>query len=242
MTLQLARMEPFARGGNRLCYVHPENPARCIKVRRPDFTLEDRRRKKGFPKNLRPLSAFDDNLEEQEVMKALETHYGDRVFRHVSRCYGFVETDMGKGLMSELIRDGDGRISQTLKKYLWDFGLTPEITLKIKELTDFWASERVPSRDLLLHNIVVQKNDREQLVRLVVIDGLGSAGVVPLRLLPGFLQDRKVAAKISNMDQRIRQLLGQRGEDTFPGYHGLLIHDGLSESIQESRSPQGKGQ
>ncbi|MEE4252626.1 MAG: hypothetical protein V2I50_01140, partial [Desulfuromusa sp.] len=60
--IQLQTIEPFARGGNRLCFVHPEDSRLCIKVRRPDFTLEDRRRKKGFPKNLRPLSSFDDNL------------------------------------------------------------------------------------------------------------------------------------------------------------------------------------
>ena len=59
MTLVLTDHNPFAQGGNRLCFVHPEDSLRCIKVRRPDFTLEDRRREKGFPKNLKPLSSFE---------------------------------------------------------------------------------------------------------------------------------------------------------------------------------------
>ncbi len=236
MILELTREKPFARGGNRLCFIHPEDPGCCVKVRRPDFTLEDRRRKKGFPKNLRPLSAFDDNLEEHGVMKSLERYYGDTVFRHISRCYGFVETDLGKGLMSELIRNGDGRIAATLKKYLWDYGLGPEIEQKIKELTDFWIHERVPSRDLLLHNIVVQQDDKGAILRLVVIDGLGSAGLLPLRFFPGFLQDRKIAGKVGNMQERIQQLLSQRGEGAFPGCHGRLLHDGLPGPVPKTQS------
>ena len=228
MMLKLSDLQPFARGGNRLCYVHPEDPGLCVKVRRPDFTLRDRRRQKGFPKNLRPLSSFDDNLEEERVMRELERHYGEVVFKHVSRCYGLVETDMGKGLVSELIRDGSGRISQTLKKYLWDCGLTSAVDQAIDNLIAFWAEARVPSRDLLLHNIVVQQ-DHAKIVRLVVIDGLGSSGFLPLWRMPGVVQDHKVRRKLVNFKQRIQDFLRQRGGKDFPGYHGLLIHDGRPE-------------
>ena len=138
MTLVLTGQEPFARGGNRLCFVHPEDDLRCIKVRRPDFTLEDRRREKGFPKNLKPLASFDDNREEYLVMKQLRRTYGEPIFRHISRCFGFVDTDLGKGLVSELIRDHDGAISQTLKKYLWDHGLTEACQVAINDLCRFW--------------------------------------------------------------------------------------------------------
>ena len=95
--IPLADKEAFARGGNRLCYIHPEHADRCIKVRRPDRSLAWRRAKKRFPKNLRPLSAFDDNLDEYRVMTQLQSHYPPRLFDHVSRCYGMVETDMGPG-------------------------------------------------------------------------------------------------------------------------------------------------
>ncbi|MFE8072888.1 YrbL family protein [Marinobacteraceae bacterium S3BR75-40.1] len=237
MTLQLAQLEPFARGGNRLCFVHPDDAGRCVKVRRPDFTLEDRRRKKGFPKNLKPLSSFDDNLEESRVMTGLEKRYGERIFRHVSRCYGFVDTDFGKGLVSELIRDGNGAISQTLKKYLWDHGLTEECQAAVQALGDFWQSQAVPSRDLLLHNIVVQRNNDGTIERLVVIDGLGSSGLIPAGWLPHSLQQRKSARKVANLHERIDILLGQRGQDTFPGFHGLLLHDDHPDHHNEKGGP-----
>ncbi|WP_237065311.1 YrbL family protein [Microbulbifer guangxiensis] len=228
MTIRLAASQPFARGGNRLCYVHPEDNSLCIKVRRPDFTLADRRRKKGFPKNLKPLSSFDDNLEEAKVMSALQRRFGELVFRHVSHCFGFVDTDMGRGLVSELIRDGNGAISQTLKKVIWDEAFNRECRRAVTELCQFWAANLVPSRHLLLHNIVVQRDSEGAIKRLVVIDGLGSAALLPMGLLPRSLQRKKIEKKIAVMHGRIETLLGQRKQARFPGYHGLLMHDGVS--------------
>ena len=81
MMIVLHDVKPFAAGGNRWCYVDPADVDRCIKVRRPDFSIEERRRSKGFPKNLKPLSSFDDNLDEFRVMRSLERHYDDGILR-----------------------------------------------------------------------------------------------------------------------------------------------------------------
>ena len=238
MTLALQSLTPFARGGNRLCFVHPQDPNRCVKVRRPDFSLEDRRRKKGFPKTLLPLSHFDDNLEEAGVMSKLERSFGEPVFKHISRCYGFEETDMGKGLVSELIRDASGRISETLKKYIWDNGVTPDCERAIAAFSEHWLRLMVPSRDLLLHNLVVQRSADGAIERLVVIDGLGASGMLPFEWMPQGLRRSKVQRKLDNLQERIQKLLSQRGADTFPGYHGLLIHDGSADAT--SATPENR--
>ncbi|AFT71922.1 hypothetical protein B5T_03658 [Alloalcanivorax dieselolei B5] len=231
MAVTLSSQAPFARGGNRLCFVDPTDSGRCIKVRRPDFTVADRRRKKGFPKTLLPLSRFDDNREERQVMVALQRRYGEPLYRHVSRCFGFVRTDMGPGLVSELIRDDDGGVAQTLKKTLWDEGMTEACRQAVEALAGFWLAMRMPSRDLLLHNIVVQRAGDGGIRRLVVIDGLGSTGLIPMLLLPVALQRGKTQRKVANLHQRIQALLAQRGQPDFPGYHGLLLHDGRAEAL-----------
>ncbi|MAL99566.1 YrbL family protein [Hydrocarboniclastica marina] len=231
MTLQL--QDPFAEGGNRLCFVHPENPERCIKVRRPDFSLEERRRQKGFPKNLKPLSRFDDNREEAAVMTGLARRYGEPIYRHVSRCYGFVATSHGPGLISELIRNEDGTIASTLKKLLWDRGMTPECDRAIGDLCSFWEKLAVPSRDLLLHNLVVEQT-RSGASRIVVIDGLGSSSLIPLALLPSYFARAKARRKVKNLRERIDGLLEARHTGVYPGLRGLLLHDGRVD-------PQDKG-
>jgi hypothetical protein len=230
MSLQLGALQPFAQGGNRLCFVHPHFSDRCIKVRRPDFTLADRRRKKGFPKNLKPLSSFDDNLEEFQVMNQFQHFYDEGLFAHISRCYGFEETDMGKGLSSELIRNGDGAISRSLKIYLWDYGYSDKCRNAVQNLCRHWHRYRVPSRDLLLHNIVVQcandGSEQDDIQRLVVIDGLGSSGLLPGHRLPRRMQQAKADRKVENLQLRIADLLSARERGEFPGTHGMLLHDG----------------
>lgn len=228
MTLQLSSLTPFARGGNRLCFVHPAHADRVIKVRRPDFTLADLRRKKGFPKNLRPLSSFDDNREEFAVMQDIARRLGEPAFALVSRCYGFEDTDMGRGLVSELIRDGDGRIARTLKQHIWDHGYGAELQAAVQRFGESWAQVGVPSRDLLVHNLVVQCDADGQVRRLVAIDGLGSASALPDRWLPRRVWLARAARKVANLHERIAALLAARARNEFPGTHGLLIHDGLT--------------
>lgn len=238
MTVILSTEAPFAQGGNRLCFVHPDFPDRVIKVRRPDFSLEDRRRKKGFPKNLRPLSSFDDSAEEYRVMTRLNHRFGEPMYQHVSRCYGFEDSDMGKGLVSELIRDASGSISHTLKQYLWDHGFDSNARAAVDAFCCSWEALGTPSRDLLLHNLVAQRDANGTILRLVVIDGLGGTGLIPDRWLPLWLLRKRARRKTTNLYQRIDKLLPLRGQENFPGYHGQLFHEGLApKTHKEQQQP-----
>lgn len=240
MTLALSDLKPFARGGNRLCFVHPQHTDRCIKVRRPDFTLEDLRRKKGFPKSLRPLSSFDDNLEEERVMADITKRIGEEAFEVVSRCYGFEDTDMGKGLTSELVRDSNGRISHTLKQTIWDHGYNDELRAAVAHFGARWSALGIPSRDLLVHNLLVQRDMCGHIMRLVAIDGLGSASAIPERWLSRSMHRQRAARKVANLHERIQTLLAARERGEFPGTHGLLMHDGLpisGSSPADSKEP-----
>lgn len=234
MTVILSSEAPFARGGNRLCFIDPADGRRVIKVQRPDISLESRRKRKGFPKNLRPLSSFDDNLQEFREMRQLDKHFGEPLYQHVSRCFGYVDTDMGPGLTSELIRDANGKISHTLKQYIWENGFDDNSRTAVEAFAVNWQALAVPSRDLLLHNLVAQRDDQGKIVRLVIIDGIGNPGILPLWLLPRKAMTLKARRKIANLYQRIEQLLSQRGAEKFPGYHGLLFHDGSQHRTNHS--------
>ena len=229
MTLQLEHTKPFAQGGNRLCFVHPEHADRCIKVRRPDFSLADLRRRKGFPKNLQPLSHFDDNAEEFKVMKRFQHRYGDNAFCHISRCYGFEDTDFGSGLVSELIRDEDQKISYSLKQYLIEFGYSTALDQAIAEFSEFWERECIPSRELLLHNVVVQKNLDGSIARLVVIDGLGSPNLIPYHWYPKALQRIKATKKVAGFRRRIDKIQREINSGKQFSQLGKLLHSGTHE-------------
>ena len=224
MTLLLKKTEPFAQGGNRLCFVHPHDPTRCVKVRRPDFTLADCRRKKGFPKNLRPLYFFDDNREEHRIIQQLQHWIGDSVFDHIYRCFGFVDTDLGPGLDTELIRNGDGLISLSLKQYLWEVGYTDQCQQAIEQLKTFWRAKKVPSRDLLTHNIVVQQDLQGAISRLVVIDGLGDPTLIPFRWLPGKYQEKRIDTRLQRFESRLAKYVHSCAIGKQPSQVGVLFH------------------
>ena len=221
--LTLSHEKPFAQGGNRLCFVHPEDPNLCVKVRRPDFTLQDLRRKKGFPRNLRPLSSFDDNLEEFRVINHLVKSRGEDIYKHIYRCDGFVETDLGRGLITELVRDEDGCISLSLKEYLWHFGYNQNCLVAVEQLTSFWRAYSVPSRDLLTHNILVQQGGDDQIIRLVVIDGLGSPHILPFDLLPNCYRRRYIEKKIYRLHGRIKEFIHNCQAGKSPSRIGMLL-------------------
>lgn len=229
MTFHLSNETPFAAGGNRVCYVHPDDPALCIKVRRPDFSLADKRNRASFPKRLLPLSSFDDNAEEFRVMQQLDENFGESLYAHVSRCHGFVDTDLGAGLVSELVRDENDEVSETLKKYLWDYGFTEDCQKKLTEFAEHWQKTLIPSRALLLHNIVVQRDNSGCIQRLVVIDGLGSPNLIPFWLYPLPARQNKIKRRIDDLYARIEHFKRHKKEDGFPGYHGLLLKDKHTE-------------
>lgn len=217
----LAEQLPFAQGGHRLCYVDPRDASRCIKVLRQDRSLADRRRRKGGLKRLRSLDSFDDNLEESRVLESFAHCYPPEVLAHVPKHFGWVDSDRGRGLVVELLRDDDGRISLSLKQQLWEQGYDEACTGAVKALARVWSAYGVPSRELLLHNLVLQRRaaGRE---RVVVVDGLGSSDFLPLARWSRALGRSKAARKIRRLDARIDELLARKQMRGDPGAHGFL--------------------
>lgn len=232
--ITLAGEAPFARGGNRLCFVDPGAPDRCIKVRRPEYSLADMRRKKGFPRNLRPLSSFDESLKESAVMRGLEARLGEAVFAVVSRNYGFVDTDMGQGLCLELIRNADGRISRSLMQYVWENGITPTLEQALARFEELWVPMLIPTRDVLLHNVVAQCDAQENIVRLVVIDGLGASGPIPYDWLPRAWRLRRARKKMARFRALMTELAEVRKTGVMPSTFWQLRHDGLADGERKS--------
>ncbi len=219
--IRLTPETPFARGGNRLCYVHPERPDVCIKVPRPDVNLAAKRRRKGLKGRLKPAASFDDNRVEARTLTDLHERVGDSLRAFVPRFLGWVETDLGRGVSVDLIRHGDGAIATPLKQYVWERGLDTALEAALAEFIAYWLRERVPSRELLLHNIVVRRLPGGAL-RLVVIDGLGNADLLPFSRWSQGLARRKAARKVDRLQGRIERLLRTREAGGDPGEHGFL--------------------
>lgn len=170
--------QPFALGGNRACYVHPENEHRCIKTVLSERSPERKHQAAPWWKKWRSVDSFNDNIEENQELKTIERYSPELVGQHIPRCYGFVETDLGLGLVTDLYRDQDGAISLNLRDYLRRHGKNQAIIAAISCFQSAIQSHQVLSRALLLHNIIAQQNSNGQ-IQLYLIDGLGNPEFLP---------------------------------------------------------------
>ncbi len=191
----------FAAGGNRCCFEHPDDLALCVKVNRKDRSPEVKKANAVFYKRIRPLSAFDENLEEKGVMDLLKKQFPEAVDRLIPRCYGWVETPYGRGLVLSMYRNMDGDISSSLEAELFKGGMTGELQAAIDAFVNEWRCAKIPSRQLLLHNIVVVRSLEG--CRLVVIDGLGYGEVFRISQFFPALEERRVEKKLQTFLERV---------------------------------------
>lgn len=189
----------FSQGGRRCCFHLPDDPTRCIKTLSEAGDPSARKREAIWYKKLRPASHFDDNLRERVAFKQLES-YGDAVWTHFPKCYGMQETNRGRGIVMDLICDQDGSISKTVRQYIQEQGITSELRGAVDEFFDFLLTNRIVTRDILDHNLVVSNSAGS--LRLVMIDGFGCSEWIPVSVWLPWIGQRKVCRKIDRFKKR----------------------------------------
>ena len=219
--LTLADREPFAVGGTRRCYVHPDDNNLCVKVLRPDRTAAARLADARGWRRLKGRRGFDDQRKELKAYRQLTRRsFGD--WTHVPRCHGAVDTDQGIGIVTDLHRDWDGGFPANLEELLPVAPVAPvargsangALGAAIDEFKAWLRRARFLSRDLLPHNIiaVAVASDR---YRLVIVDGIGNSEWLPLSSWFDACARRKIERKIRKFDGRVRMLL-PGGADVAP--------------------------
>ena len=150
----------LAEGRTRRCFRHPDAEDCCIKILNPGQN---------------PVLAW----REARYYAGLQRRGVD--FSHLTRCRGPVETSLGEGVMFDLVRDDDSRISKSLAYYLAqnesrvDAWVVNEIERLQQNLYDQW----IVFHDLNPRNILVQRVSYDE-YRLVLIDGVGHNQFIPL--------------------------------------------------------------
>ena len=207
--IDLSNVTPFAEGGNRKCFVHPNNKERCLKVVHPGL-VEKIKQSKPWYKKLRSSDSFDDNLREQAAynQKALKNENQD-VWIHLAKWYGMTETSIGMASETELVKNGE-EIAETLESYLFREGLTDEINEAIEDFHTWLRKHLVFTKNLIPHNLVLYKIDNKLIIK--IIDGLGSQAFIPLPNYSSFFARRYIQRRIELMWSRIHwDLSGRKG-------------------------------
>ena len=162
---------PIGKGKERACYIHPEDPRKAIKISMGKVNEQTRRDIK-----------FYRWLARRETVEN----------RHIPKFHGLCETNLGKGMVVDLIRNYDGDISRPLNWYLAQGVPVEEFDAYLEELKHSFLQDLIIfNHDMTIGNLLFQRSSTRG-ARLVAIDGLGD--VVALNWLNyfPFLVRRKI--------------------------------------------------
>jgi len=159
-TLNLSPKLLVAEGAARQCFRHPSANDCCVKVLHPEMRSS---------RVLRELRYYS-GLQRRDVD-----------FTHLTRCLGLIDTNLGEGVMFDLVRDDDGRVSKSLDYYLAqnDRRINDWVVDEIERLRQDLYEQWIVFYDLNPNNILVQRVSYKE-YRLVVIDGVGDGHIIPL--------------------------------------------------------------
>jgi hypothetical protein len=212
--IQLSTARLFSHGGKRDCFIHPDHPDRCIKVNRRDEIPEELRRQSSWFRRLRKSAAtFDQNMAEYEALARCRRE--PELLAHLPRLWGWEETDRGRGLVVEMIRDRNGEISSTLQRHIWNHGLDERARNALDELVVFWERHAIPAKDFYSHNLLAQDVAPDRL-RLVLVDGFGSKEFIPLHRFSKCIAVRQARRRIRGLHAEIERLLDCKRNNIRP--------------------------
>lgn len=203
MKIILKDQKILFRGGNRLCFIHPDDNNKILKVVTPEKKPEARRKTAPLYKKFRPLSAFDINLKELNAYKDLSKK-GDDIWRHFPKCFGMVETDLGDALCQELVREDDGSIPKALKFYLNNNDFRDEIKKAVDEFCSFLLENMIIVRDMHIDNLILRKHNDGPLVYM--IDGIGNSDLIPIADISHTWARYKIKRKLNKFNRSIMNL------------------------------------
>ncbi|TRX58157.1 YrbL family protein [Thalassomonas sp. M1454] len=152
--LQLKVDNYFAQGAERRCYQHPTNSAVCIKIPRSDAQADQNRIEKFYFSILKFRKVKTENI--------------------LPKLYGPIITNLGKGLMFEMITDHDGKRSLTINDYI----SSKQITIENAETIIWQLCNSLSAKGILMddknpENILLKKSSNGDLVP-ILIDGFGA--------------------------------------------------------------------
>lgn len=175
--LRLRDAKPIAVGQHRAIYAHPRDATLLVKVIREDVA---KTRWQRWPKRLQRALHYTGFVRELKEYIAVRARH-PQADPPISRMLGVVDTDLGLGLVSEMVAGPDGHAAPTLAAlYERERGFQPWIEQALETLLrDLLASEVILG-DLHPWNIVHGSDSRGG-PRLVVVDGFGEKHLLPIR-------------------------------------------------------------
>lgn len=179
MATEMIELKPEAmigKGLHRECYIHPDNPDRCIKVV--------------------VLRGEEETRREQAYYKLLKKRQIN--WEMLPKFYGVEATSMGPGAVFDLVRDADGEVGKTFAHYFESTELTEQnlagLLSSLQALKTYLFSQNIITMSIKPKNIIYQRRD-DASGTAVMIDNIGNSDAIPLATYSCFFGRIKMTRK-----------------------------------------------
>ncbi len=179
--LQLSSVPPLAVGTLRRVYAHPREQDRLVKVIRPEVIERRWGRGAAWYKRFRRARQFIAVQREVEEYLANYARAGGPA-PFVQRVFGFEQTDLGLGFVIEALHGADGAIAPSLGAIVRAGRYDSRVREAFERFARDFAASDIVIGDFSAENIVLAW-DEEFGERFVLVDGLGSSTLIPLKAL-----------------------------------------------------------
>ena len=187
----------ISHGKTRICYAHPVDPAFVVKTA---FEGDS----EGELSNIREMQAYQNLIRKYSDLSC------------ISKCYAFVSTNRGKGLLCQCIRNHDGSIAKTI----WDILLYDEncdihnIERVVEKFSVYLRRHDVFIFDLNLKNIAlqVQKNRSYHPYIIDFKSHVDTKEFIPLTKYSKYFSRKKLVRRTNQLMSRVKEYYEKRAE------------------------------
>jgi hypothetical protein len=197
----LKERTPVAKGGNRLVYEHPLNPALLIKVMRPEVSEGRYGEKASWHRRERRGGEYILFLREIREYVVGCVNSG-RSLPFTQKIIGLVDTDIGMGLVVEAARGADGNLAPTAAKLIATGNYDEKAEQALEEFVAGILESDVILSDLHERNIVYTRS-QDGGGRFVMIDGLGASTFLSFKSWSRAINERSKRKRIERLRKRI---------------------------------------
>lgn len=184
----------IAKGTERMCFIHPDNPKLCIKV--SDVGI-----KKQHKQELTYLNFL---LKKGKLPCDI-----------LPKFYGALKTDKGEGLVFERIYNEDETKIESLKTFISKYPQHHQIETELDYLKSSLLKYKIIVRDLNMNNVLVKVSAGN--IKLILIDGFGNSDFIPLANYSDWYATRKIHRRWNRFEKSVLKHLNTHKLENLNG-------------------------
>ncbi|WP_341368537.1 YrbL family protein [Yoonia sp. BS5-3] len=179
--LMLQETDLVARGLQRAVYLHPTDPDKLVKVLLPSPETAGRSGFGNFMEKHFPLTRVRHIRKEYTEYLRLMLSHQDPAFRPpITHMYGFANTQLGLGCVTERVTTKQGNLAKTLDVLVKGQGVTPRNLDLLNDTIRRLYQCDIRTSDLTAKNLVFGRRNGGP-KECVLVDGFGDIHAIPVR-------------------------------------------------------------